>query len=299
MNNGQDLIFATGAPGSKWSRILTTLGLHPQINNTDKDKFPKYNLLTKMASGRTVPVGNHSGAYFGPGNGYGEKFYDLTTLSKQEFLDEISKVFDNFTTGIKIVKSHWFSYGKNLEWLQENFPQAKIILIYNGDDIAFKWWHFVGGWDISFPTYTWYQNDKNMFNKILEENKGILDFASNNLIPLKIFTSFQEFLKELDLDTSTDFVDNLDEESIQLIDRLSSETNLKDQINGSVRGAAIGILAASAGKSTDLANFNTTFKQSCQFINHRHKMLQVDELLEARYGQEWMQRINNIAKLAI
>jgi hypothetical protein len=296
---GHDLIFATGAPGSKWSRILSSLGLHPEVNNSDKDKFPRYNLDVMFASGRIMPVGNHSGAYFGPDNDVGEKFDDLTKLSKEEFIEEIKRPFDNWDQGLKIVKSHWFSYQGNLDWLLETFPDAKIILVYNGDDTAFKWWHFVGGWDISFPTYTWYNNDQRMYEKILEENHYLLNFARKHLIPIRMYRDFKEILRELELSDNLEFINNLSQNDIELINRLStSESGLMDQFNGSVKGAALGVLSKNSTKCKDLEECNKRISDSKKFLDQRHITFQIDKLLSERHSKAWLNQINKIIESA-
>jgi hypothetical protein len=292
---GHDLIFATGAPGSKWSRILSSLGLHPEINNSDKDKFPRYNLDVMMANGKIMPVGNHSGAYFGPDNGVGEKFDDLTKLSKEEFLEEIKRPFDNWDQGLKIIKSHWFSYDKNLPWLLENFPDAKIILVYNGDEVAFKWWQFVGGWDISFPIYTWYVDNQQMYEKILEENYYLLNFARKHLVPIRMYKDFKEILRELELSEDLEFIDHLSNSDIELINRLGvTETSLMEQFNGSVKGAALGVFSRNSAKCKDLNECNTNIVDSAQLLNQRHHAFQIDRLLAERYSEAWLDQINKI-----
>lgn len=296
---GHDLIFATGAPGSKWSRILSSLGLHPGINNSDKDKFPRYNLDVMFANGRMMPVGNHTGAYFGPDNNVGEKFDDLTKLTKEEFIEEIKRPFDNWHQGLKIVKSHWFSYGNNLDWLLENFPDSKIILVYNGDDVAFKWWHFVGGWDISFPTYTWYNNDQRMYEKILEENHYLLNFARKHLIPIRMYRDFKEILRELELSDDLEFINELSKDDIELINRLStSESGLMDQFNGSVKGAALGVLSNKSTKCKDLEECNKRILESKKFLDQRHITFQIDRLLSERHSKAWLNQINKIIETA-
>jgi hypothetical protein len=292
---GQDLIFATGAPGSKWSRILSLIGLHPEVNNSDKDKFPKYNMDVTFLGGKTLPVGNHTGAYFGPGNVIGEQFLDLTKLTKDEFLEEIKKPFDNWEQGVKIVKSHWFSYGENLNWIRENFPDSKMLLVYNGDEVAFKWWHFVGGWDITFPSYTWYATDQRMYEKILEENRCLLKFAKDNLIPVKFYPNFKKLLLSLDLDPSLDFLNNLNEEDLDLVRKVSSnERALLDQFDGSVKGAAVGVYSTNSERCNSTNEFDQILLESQIQVATRHEKLGVDKLLTMRHGLDWENQINTI-----
>lgn len=296
---GHDIIFATGAPGSKWSRVLSLIGLHPDVNNSDKDKFPRYNLNVEFLSGKVIPVGNHTGAYFGPDNTIGENFEDLTKLSKSEFIEEIKKPFDNWEQGIKIVKSHWFSYGENLNWLKENFPDAKIIMIYNGNEVAFKWWHFVGGWEISFPTYTWYNNDLRMYEKILKENHDMIAFAKSNMVSIKMHKNFQSVLRLLDLSDNLDFLDSLTLEDEDLVRKISfNEKGLVDQFNGSVRGAALGILSNNSPRCADLEEFENNINAADIVLTMRHNDIKVDEILRLRHGDIWLDQINSIIETA-
>jgi 5'(3')-deoxyribonucleotidase len=291
---GHDLIFAAGAPGSKWSRILSMLGLHPSINNSDKDKYPKYTLNAMNAKGKMIPVGNHSGAYFGPGNVVGEKFDDLTRLTKEQFIEEIKPSFDNWEQGIKIVKSHWFSYDDNLNWLMENFPDAKIILVYNGNDVAFKWWHYVGGWDISFPTYTWYANDQRMYNKILEENHHLLKFAEKHLVPIRMYKNFTELLQELELSSDLDFINQLSQDDVDLIKSRSIDADLIEQFNNGVKGAAIGVFSNNSIKCKNITEYNNHLSESDILLAQRHNAFQIDQLLAKRHNPAWLEQIDGI-----
>lgn len=290
---GKDLIFATGAPGSKWSRILALIGLHPSINNSDKDKFPRYNKDITSLVGKTMKVGNHTGAYFGPYNNIGEDFDDLTKLSKEYFLEEIKKAFNDWETGSKIIKSHWFSYQNNLDWLRKNFPDAKIILAYNGDDVAFKWWHFVGGWDIDFPIYTWYNNDSRMYEKILEENIGLINFARKNLVPIQFYSSVKEILIALELSEDLEFLESIDLEELDLI---TKGVNVMDRFNAGGKGCALGILTSTSKRCLDTSEFDHIMMRSKRTAYMRHTEFKVDHLLEQLYGNDWLKNINSIVR---
>ena len=76
--------------------------------------------------------------------------------------------------GKKIIKSHWFAY--HLDHLKNMFPDAKFIGVQRTNEECFEWWHICGGWDISYPHYFWYKDDKRMKQQIAIENEYILDF---------------------------------------------------------------------------------------------------------------------------
>jgi hypothetical protein len=305
---GHDLIFAAAAPGSKWSRVLSKLSLHPSINNSDKYKYPTYKLNSLDTYGTTKPVGNHTGVYFGPGNGVGENFDDLTRLTKEQFIDEIKPSFADWEQGIKIVKSHWFSYYDNLNWLIENFPDAKLILVYNGNDVAFKWWHYVGGWDISFPSYTWYENDQRMYDKILEENHYLLKFAKKHLIPIRMYNYFTDLLQELELSSDLDFINHLVQDDIELIKQYNksfgraatgsfsnnSMIKLITQFNNNSKGSAIGVFSNNSIKCKNIEEFENHLSESDILLTNRHKLFEIDQLLVNKHNTAWLEKIDDI-----
>jgi hypothetical protein len=73
-----------------------------------------------------------------------------------------------------MIKSHWFAY--NLDTITKYFPKAKIILVWAPDESCFDWWSHLGGWNIAFPVYTWYNDDDRMQRQIRLENAFILKF---------------------------------------------------------------------------------------------------------------------------
>jgi hypothetical protein len=171
---GEDLIFATGAPGSKWSGLLNALSFHEKLNNEDKADHRQYFIYYNLENTKEVlRMGWHFGVYFGPDNEYGHKFDDMSKLTKEEIVREFARPYDTWE-GIKMIKSHWFAY--NLDTITKYFPKAKIILVWAPDDSCFEWWSHLGGWDITFPVYTWYKDDERMQQKIKLENAFILKF---------------------------------------------------------------------------------------------------------------------------
>lgn len=172
---GEDLIIATGAPGSKWSGLLNAISFHKTVNDEDKADHRQYFIYYKQAdSGKVLRMGWHFGVYFGPDNEYGHRFDDMSKLTKEEIVKEFAKPYNTWE-GTKIIKSHWFAY--NLDVIEKHFPKAKIILVWAPDEGCFDWWKHLGGWNISFPVYTWYKDDDRMRKQIREENAWILKFV--------------------------------------------------------------------------------------------------------------------------
>lgn len=180
---GENLIFLTGAPGSRWSSA------HNRLTQGSSDFSPS-ELSSTFWRMRTVQhsapfIAGHGGIYWGPGNLLGQKFDNLHNCSKEYILDEINKGFTD-NKGVRLVKSHWFSY--NLNYLANMFPKAKIILCYADELECFYWWHKCGGWGMPYPNYTWYENDEGMLRRIKEENYNILKFCSTHNLQLEYQT---------------------------------------------------------------------------------------------------------------
>ncbi len=188
---GEDLIIVTGAPGSRWSGVIRLLSLIcKEINISDNTNRRVYE--KRDAEGKVI--GWHRGAYWGPHNQYGHKFDKLNTLSKEEVLEEFKKPFADWDTGKKIIKSHWFAY--HLPQLKQMFPKATMWSFFEEDKECFDWWHHVGGWDIYFPNYTWYVDDKRMMQQIGIENNNI-----KNFFDLKRYSGWKEAVEDLGLST--------------------------------------------------------------------------------------------------
>lgn len=161
MYQGEDLIFAMGAPGSRWSGSIRCIQSQTDINISDERPELKYD----------GEWGWHRGAYWGPNHTQGHHFDKLDDMDYSECLSEIKKPFTDWDSGVKIIKSHWFSY--HIPQLREWFPKAKLIAFYMPDDFCFDWWHKVGGWNITYPHYQWYENDERMRLQIEIENACI------------------------------------------------------------------------------------------------------------------------------
>jgi hypothetical protein len=90
-------------------------------------------------------------------------------------------------TGTKLVKSHDWAY--NLDKVRTLDPTAWIILIHRPDTTSFNWWKSAGGFDITYPSYTAYQNDLIMQREISWQNQAILKFAADRSLVWSKFTS--------------------------------------------------------------------------------------------------------------
>lgn len=192
------LIFYTGAPGSKWSAVahLITFNNKYPINISDYSAERTYTHLDRKVS--------HLGAYWGPGNGIGERFHELASLSKDEILDEINKPYtDKNWEQYRLVKCHHFSI--QLDYIAENFPKSKIIIVLRPDDVCIKGWLSAGGFDkITYPDYhTYYKNPKNMEEIIKKENSHSIDFINRyNLSKYLVTESYLKDFWNINCDTN-------------------------------------------------------------------------------------------------
>jgi hypothetical protein len=148
------LIFYTGAPGSKWSATahLITMNSRWPINTSDYSKERTYTHENK-------PIA-HQGAYWGPGNGIGENFHQLSNMGKDEVLHEIDKPYsDKSWDKYRLIKCHHFS--SHLDWIKENFPQSKILIVLRPDIICLRGWLVTGGFHtITYPNYSVFYKNK-------------------------------------------------------------------------------------------------------------------------------------------
>jgi hypothetical protein len=160
-------IFVAGAPGSKWSSVVKNIYYSPSIDRSDySDERTYYH----DASGKMDLM--HLGAYFDPGMEF-ELPESLTYLSKEDSEKYFDKPFSG--EGVRIVKSHIFSYKENIDYLRKNWPDCPIVLVYRNDDSCLGWWVKCGHFDITYPSYAeYYKNLKTMAGIIQNQNKGIL-----------------------------------------------------------------------------------------------------------------------------
>ena len=167
------LIFCTGSPGSTWSRIITELSRCTSVDTSDNREW------------RIYEPANHSGNYFGPEMEFGAYFFDLrgSGCSREEILIELGKPYEQpYGNGYRLLKSHVFSY--NLPYIRQLFPTSKLLLIWRDENACYDWWIEAGGFDISFPDYSWYLNETVMKDRIKQENACIVKFAEDNNISL-------------------------------------------------------------------------------------------------------------------
>lgn len=162
-------IFVAGAPGSKWSSVVKNIYYSPSIDRSDyRDEWTYYH----DASGQRELM--HLGAYFDPGMACPLP-ESMSVLTKKQAEARFDYPFNTDSTGVRIIKSHIFSYTENLEYLREQWPDCPIVLVHRSDDSCLGWWVKCGHFDITYPDYAeYYQDLKHMAQIIKKQNAGIL-----------------------------------------------------------------------------------------------------------------------------
>jgi hypothetical protein len=187
-----NIVWFTGAPGSKWSgtaNILQAIA-HLDFNTTDRNPSREYTHTGPTLLARKIM---HTGVYFGPGHGVGEHWDRFNRLDAGAVEREILREWQDTSYGKLLVKSHFLSH--HLDHISEIWPNNPIIMIFRPDEKCEQGWFGAGGWSISYPNYRpYYKDDSTMKAMIKEHNSLMLDFCKRKNIKPQKFT--RDYLKE-------------------------------------------------------------------------------------------------------
>jgi hypothetical protein len=187
MNQNYKLVLTAGAPGSAWSMMSNRVkrALAKRFDRTDETDERTYYIpedhKNEMYDVKdpTWKATTHNGSYFGPYHEFGHGFDDIPkNYTTESFKAECLKPFLDPTRTHKLVRSHWFSY--NLDWIWDNMKGHKLLLVWRDAEKSRDWWYSMGGWNINFPVYTWYDNPDRMWEKIQEETNLIWKFGEKH-----------------------------------------------------------------------------------------------------------------------
>jgi hypothetical protein len=174
------IIFMTGAPGCKWSAVSWLLSEVPELNINKSDRKDDQLMIHPLEYNGT----RHTGAYFGPGMDYGHNFHNINEMSKEEICDEIKSAWSDWD-GAKhhIVRCHQFI--NNIDWLIENFPESKFIIVSRNPSKSINGWETLGGIDIPYPNYKEYYKDPETARKLIrtETKKAFATYFKYNIAP--------------------------------------------------------------------------------------------------------------------
>ena len=168
-------IFFTGVPGSRWSSIAQILESIPGFNTSDRTPERTYDHHSYTG---------HKGAYFG-----WRMEYD--PLIRWVGKDHIDQAWAE-PGGTKLVKSH--QWPDKFDEIEQFYPDDWIMLVYRPDMTSFAWWHEVGGFQIKYPSYKWYQDEADMLHEITRNNKLMLEYACKKRATWSYFT--EEWISE-------------------------------------------------------------------------------------------------------
>lgn len=176
-------IFVAGAPGSKWSSVVKNIYYSPSIDRSDyRDEWTYYH----DASGTNQLM--HLGAYFDPGMACPLPEY-LNVLNKQQAEESFDYPFDRNSTGVRIIKSHIFSYKENIDYLRKFWPECPIVLVHRNNDACLGWWVRCGHFNITYPSYDYYYQNLREMSKIIDrQNEGILQ-ATDTMKPFRVYNN--------------------------------------------------------------------------------------------------------------
>lgn len=182
-------IFVAGAPGSKWSSVSKNIYYSPSIDRSDyRDEWTYYH----DAPGSMQLM--HMGAYFDPGMACPLP-ESLSVMTRKDAEERFDYPFDKNSTGVRIIKSHIFSYKENTEYLREQWPDCPIVLVHRSDDSCLGWWVKCGHFNITYPDYAEYYKDlRHMASIIEKQNKGILD-VWNSTPGTEVYTNYRLALR--------------------------------------------------------------------------------------------------------
>lgn len=170
----EQMIFFTGVPGSAWSRVATLLAYSPKLNLNNSDRCPEREYFIKTSKSWSTLI-NHQGGYYGSGMEFGKGFDNPSKhYTKESFVEELMRPFKTINDQNYLFKSHSFAYC--LDWLVETFPKAKHILVVRDHEKSLKWWYEAGGFDITYPSYKWYEG--RMDKQLADEDHKIREFLN-------------------------------------------------------------------------------------------------------------------------
>lgn len=168
-------IFLAGAPGSKWSSVNKNIYYSSDVDRSDYSEERTY---SHDAPGEMTLM--HLGAYFDPGMEF-ELPDSMSTLTKKQAETVFDKPFSG--RGVRIIKSHIFSYYENIQYLKELWPECPIIMCYRNDDECLGWWVKCGHFNITYPLYDQYYKDLRTMSKMIsKQNHGILNAERNHKV---------------------------------------------------------------------------------------------------------------------
>jgi len=169
----RQLIFYAAIPGSGWSKLSLLLGCCANLNLNKSDRNPEREEIGK--NGNTGLV-HHKGAYWDPGMEFGQGFDDIArNYSKESFIEECLRGFTEHNDQNYLIRSHFFCEYKNLQWLTENFPNNRIIVVLRSVELSIQGWNEGMTFTNNYPNYqAWMRYPDEVHPENKEHFEGML-----------------------------------------------------------------------------------------------------------------------------
>ena len=151
MVSDEQLIFYVAIPGSGWAKLSLLLGCCAKLNLNKSDRRGDREETGKQGDTGCV---HHKGAFWDPGMEFGDGFDDLEkNHTKESFKAECLRPFTEINDQNYLIRSHFFAETKNLNWLKNNFPNNKIILVLRDTKLCWEGWNTAMNFTGRYPSY--------------------------------------------------------------------------------------------------------------------------------------------------
>ena len=151
MISDEQLIFYVAIPGSGWAKLSLLLGCCAKLNLNKSDRRGDREETGKQGDTGCV---HHKGAFWDPGMEFGDGFDDLEkNHTKESFKAECLRPFTEINDQNYLIRSHFFAETKNLNWLKNNFPNNKIILVLRDTKLCWEGWNTAMNFTGRYPSY--------------------------------------------------------------------------------------------------------------------------------------------------
>ena len=215
-------IFLTGAPGSRWGRLERMLySAAPGLIDTSSN--------LKYLQDHPDHGTQHVYTFWGPYHQHGDGFDRLDLLGPDRIMSEIEQAYNPKAPGrLRFIRCHWFAY--QLDWIADNLPEVDSLMVMREPEMCYRWWHESGGWDINYPNYEWYSNDRNLKREIMTQTKLMQKFITERKLMMSYNLSqpeewLQANMPEVELLNRGIVTQPLDDTLWPILYRGSHETN--------------------------------------------------------------------------
>lgn len=165
----EQLIFYIAVPGSGWAKLSLLLGCCAKLNLNKSDRRGDREEIGKQGDTGCV---HHKGAFWDPGMEFGEGFDDLRNHTKETFIEQCLGPYTDINEDDNyFVKSHFFAEKHNLEWLDTNFPNNKMVFVLRPKEYCDDRWLSTMTFTKHYPKYTAWQVEDDPDEEVGEHKK--------------------------------------------------------------------------------------------------------------------------------